>query len=471
MRQEIRSCIKYFVNKAKENILSPKDRELLVRLKKYATKQENKLINVLLQLETETFIPSKHPDLLDIYNVIQTAPNVSENDILSIIRNLKQLSIAEVTKRLYNDVLLDRNTEQIKQEIFKLMKFTFEEDFSKIDKKKQALMQTHLLPTPVLFTGTFLDDFGGLQKDDFVIVGAGTGVGKTTWLLTIARNLMRLGKKVLYVDLEGQSNNSLMRMIKSIQNSSTDLDMWKQNPVCFVNTPIKNITGRETAEFIFQVWISNVLEDWREERLFLNIDTKEDEYPDILIVDYLQVLGNRLEISKLEPFCRSLYSFCSSKNIPLITASQLRKDMNKSQTDNKLPQLRDIYGFSNYIHTASKVALIIKPQSLTEHVRNKWKRLIPDAETRLAGFIIYTAKNRSEEGSSWALIVEYDYDTMTILNKQKYYVSSEKIDDLLGQYQMEFSNVDEILNRRENTIIVEGDENFFVWKEESFNEV
>ncbi len=466
MIRELRSCLRFFVERAEKQPLSPYQRQFVSKLKDYVSNGEKKLIDVLLALEAEPFDIRKHIELREAYNLVKAAPAISENEAINIASNLKFFQMGSLSRRLYNYALLDTDESKIRQVLAELITLMFDSELEEgINWKKSYLMNLQLLPEPIHMTGTFLDDVGGLLRDDFVIIGAGTGVGKTTWLLTIARNLMRLGKKVLYIDYEGQSNNSLTRLVKCIVNSENDSKIWFQNPVIFVSTAIKSFTGKEPPELLFAVWINKVLSDWRNERLKMNLPTNEDEYPDVIIIDYLQVLGNRFEFSKLEPFCRILYSFCSTRSIPLITGSQLKKDMNK--LDNKIPQLKDLYGFSNYIHTASKVFLIVRPPSLTHHIRNKWRNRIPRAELRLAGFLVYTAKNRSELGANLALVVEYDYENMTILNKKLYELNSEKYDDLLNEYMTDFSDVDLMLERRGWLRDEDGD---YAFENASFND-
>ena len=101
---------------------------------------------------------------------------------------------------------------------------TFCEEKVVVGAKKQTLMREAIAPTSILqvektdevrFTTGFaeLDRVlgGGIVRDSLVLVGGDPGIGKSTILLQMCRNITEAGKTVLYVSGEESMSQIKMR--------------------------------------------------------------------------------------------------------------------------------------------------------------------------------------------------------------------------------------------------------------------
>ena len=388
-------------------------------------------------------------DLLDYLKLLEKP---SDNEALNFFFNLRDNFIHENVSKISQALMrndyrgvgevvraLDRflNGRQTKEQfvyasfvaVAREMGFNFHERSTR-DIIKERLMQLKMVCEPKIPTGTFIDVVGGLSRDDFVILAAGTGVGKTTWLLTIAKKLMRMKKDVLYVDWEAQANKPLSRLVSSLEYSEGDRQLWKDHPVIFVSVPFLRSPSSVVERFF--LWMDEVLRDWRNQRM-LHAPNNFKEYPDVIIIDYLYIASGFINISELDIFCRVLYAFSSELGIPIITASQLKKESN-FKGGIKLPQIKDLFGLSAIAHSASRIFTIIKPPEFETYVKEKWTDKLIEAKDRLTGFIINTVKNRDIWGDNFVFFVEYDYNSMNILNMVDYKLR-DKIETLMEDYR------------------------------------
>ncbi len=230
------------------------------------------------------FDENKVIDLVQNYGAYVLKDRLKQMNEYYLVGNMQEFKRSVVRLyRLLNGKDYSEFTYSSFKEIGEAMGFSFPAQSSR-ESIKMQLMELKYVYEPRIPTGTFIDFVGGLNRDDFVVLGAGTGVGKTTWLLTIAKKLMRMKKDVLYIDWEAQANKPLTRLINSIELSEKDQEIWKSNPVIFVSVPFL----REPQSVIerFFIWMNAVLDNWRSQRVRLIPDNVK-EYPDVIIIDYL----------------------------------------------------------------------------------------------------------------------------------------------------------------------------------------
>lgn len=435
---EWRRFLSYLYHRVLERPFANGEKDLILKVARYVPAEYKGLYRYFLSLGSEPLNLETIPAYLKpTLNQVDSITPFTENEALAFITNIKLIKAKEYLSKVATNIDLGKMKDAFYEATNLVRNFTNVEEENFFDWKKDYLMDLREVVEKVIFTGTFFDSIGGLKRDDFVIIGAGTGVGKTTWLLTLAKKLMRLGLEVLYVDWEAQSSKSLGRLSESVRLSESDSKLWFENPVFFVSTPIS--AKVKSTNVMFYLWITKLIDDWKEERARFFMRNKgmvpelKKDYPDVILLDYLQIITSKIDIKDIEEFCRLLYGWASLRGILIITASQLRKDMNSSKGI-KIPTIKDLYGLSTYAHTASRVVTITRNQGLTDYIKNKWRKEIPNADNRLGGFLIYIAKNRDTFGDGKLFIVEYDYETMSILEQTCLDVSKDKPEEIIEQY-------------------------------------
>lgn len=204
----------------------------------------------------------------------------------------------------------------------------------------------------------------GWQKSDLVILAARPGMGKTAFVLSIARNAaVDFQKPVAVFSLEMSSIQLVMRLISSETYLSGDKlkkgnlaeHEWHQ-----LDTKIRELS--EAPLFIDDTPALNIFElRAKARRLKANHDIQ------MIIIDYLQLMtagtdsrgGNReQEISMIS---RSLKSIAKELEIPIIALSQLSRDVEK-RAGSKIPQLSDLRESGAIEQDADMVLFIYRPE-------------------------------------------------------------------------------------------------------------
>lgn len=184
-----------------------------------------------------------------------------------------------------------------------------------------------------------LDSYiGSFCGGDYITLGGGTGIGKTSIALNLAKKLCEQGKKVLYCSLEmpiEQLRNRFTCMIsglnamkyRSCTFSDVEFDEYKAN--------LKKLDN----------WSLYVLCDYNltVQRLKTYIQKQKQIGIDFVIIDYLGLLsgyGNKSSYERISAISREIKVLATDMNIPILVLVQLNRDMKNRQ--DKRPVLSDI---------------------------------------------------------------------------------------------------------------------------------
>lgn len=190
---------------------------------------------------------------------------------------------------------------------------------------------------------------GGLYKTEVLTIGAKSGVGKTALALFIGLNVLRQNKKVLIISREMSNKHVVQRFItritgisaRKMKNRDLSEEDWKNTTNClgeinkydlFVNDKISTISGIKKR--VRQI------------------------KPDVLIVDYLQLLSSETSSSNRERevagFSRELKQLALETGASIIQLSQLNDAFNgRPFGETPMRESKAIYHDSNnvvYIH-------------------------------------------------------------------------------------------------------------------------
>lgn len=206
---------------------------------------------------------------------------------------------------------------------------------------------------------------GGWQPSDLIIMAARPGMGKTSFVLSIARNAtIDHDKPVAFFSLEMSASQIVHRLFSMESGISSD----------------KISQGKLTDEEWIQ--LSNRIGNLRSPNLIID-DTpalsifdlrakcrrlKHQKDIQLIIVDYLQLMqagegdkskGNReQEISYIS---RSLKALAKDLNIPVIALSQLSRAV-ETRSTGKRPQLSDLRESGSIEQDADMVLFIYRPE-------------------------------------------------------------------------------------------------------------
>ena len=210
-----------------------------------------------------------------------------------------------------------------------------------------------------------LDRFtAGWQKSDLVILAARPGMGKTAFVLSLARNAaVGFKKPVAVFSLEMSSIQLVMRLISGeaelagdkLKKGNLEQHEWHQ-----LDSKIRELT--EAPLYIDDTPALSIFElRAKARRLKANHDIQ------MIVIDYLQLMtaggdnrgGNReQEISQIS---RSLKGIAKELEIPVIALSQLSRNVEQRGTS-KVPQLSDLRESGAIEQDADMVLFIYRPE-------------------------------------------------------------------------------------------------------------
>lgn len=172
------------------------------------------------------------------------------------------------------------------------------------------------------------------QKGELVVVGARTSIGKTTFALNFGVNAASLGQKVLFVSME-MSEAQIYDKIGAILTKRPVFE-FKTNH--FDHNLFKQEMGALADNFFLEHLPKATTTDV--ERLVKHYK------PDVLIVDYLQLMkdeGSRgeTEATRLGKVSGNLKAIASSLNCLALVPAQLNRDNEKQKREPILSDLRD----------------------------------------------------------------------------------------------------------------------------------
>ena len=211
------------------------------------------------------------------------------------------------------------------------------------------------------------DKIGGWQNSDLVILAARPGMGKTSFVLSIARNAsIDFKKSVALFSLEMSASQLAHRLfaiesgIAADRISKAKLDGNEWNQLMNVMQVLK------TDKLIIDDTPGLSIFDLRAKcrRLKHKYDI------DLIIIDYLQLMTANSEgdrniqsnrVQEISMISRSLKALAKDLNVPVIALSQLSRDVEKRGGD-KRPQLSDLRESGSIEQDADQVLFIYRPE-------------------------------------------------------------------------------------------------------------
>lgn len=246
-----------------------------------------------------------------------------------------------------------------------------------------------------LETGFFeLDTLtSGFEPGNLILIGARPGMGKSSFMLSIALNMARKGKKVVVFSLE-MSKKQILHRIFSLSSG----------------VPLKNIRmGMITKEDFHRIVEAGLelrrlpaLFDFSPARTTLEIRSiAQLRQADIIFIDYLQLITPPKQYSsrqeEVAAISRSLKLIAKDLNIPVVALVQLSRQT--EHRSDKRPTLADIRESGQIEQDADIVMFLYRPEYYKKN---------PSPEE--AGLVeVIVAKNR--QGACGTVRLRFDKNT------------------------------------------------------------
>jgi len=310
--------------------------------------------------------------LSELISGVPTATHISH--YAKIIRDKKVLrdlitTSSEIAEKVFGS---QKDSEHILDEIeqkifsiaqksslknFVLLKDELKDAYERIEKLHQGEKRLRGVTTGFNEIDHYLS---GLQKSDLVILGARPSVGKTTFVLDIARNAAAAGHATAIFSLEMSREQVVDRLIAA----EARVPLWRLR------------TGRLTDEIEFQM-IQEALDKLSQLQIFID-DTPspnilqlrsmarrlqvENKNLGLIIIDYVQLVLPRTNsenmVQQFTEISHGLKALARELNLPILAVSQLNRAVD--QREIKIPRLSDLRETGSWEQDADVVMFIYR---------------------------------------------------------------------------------------------------------------
>lgn len=217
---------------------------------------------------------------------------------------------------------------------------------------------------------------GGLNKGDPIIVAARPGLGKTSLLLQMLRNMAKGGYKVLYFTYE----TTVRVLVERIIVGELGIDRYQLRH--------KRLVSQDSTRFINACADGGVLHRIENHILIDESRPTAKEFPlrlrlykskfpfDVVLLDYIQLLAGSEENKDVAAASKVVSFAAKDHNVPIVVASQFHRQ--KDERYDPRPKLSDLRGSGALEQDARMVVLLWNPCAplrqaidLTEGEQNK----------------------------------------------------------------------------------------------------
>jgi replicative DNA helicase len=218
---------------------------------------------------------------------------------------------------------------------------------------------------------------GGMQRSDLIVIGAETGLGKSSLALNICANVARFGLVCGVVSFELDRSHVGMRMLvaeSGVDSHRLRLGLLSENEQNVISDAVGLLSGRPI--FIDDTPFQTIMEMWsKAQRLQM------EHGLDLLVVDCLQLIqsGERNRgisenrVHELGYICHVLKAIARDLNVAVLTCSQLSRAV--GNRPDRRPHMTDLRDSGNLEELADVVVLLHREdRNLTEE---EWDAEVP----------------------------------------------------------------------------------------------
>ena len=328
----------------------------------------------------------------------------STSDVLfeSALERIKELSTLRKIRNVALELLKEKELEGVKKRIG-----LFEEIFKETKTKTKALSELLsevyenvkvLRARDRLITGaetgfTGLDLMtGGFQKGHLVVVGARPGMGKSSFMLSLALHMAKKGIRVGIFSLEMTAEELTQRML----SMESKIMLKKLRTGQITDEEFEVLTQKAIELRRLSVWINDRADMTP---LDLRIELRKNS-TDVVFVDYLQLLKSaekyytrQEEVSRIS---QSLKAMAKDFGVCVIALAQLNRQV--EQRADKRPNLSDLRESGAIEQDADIVMFLHRPEY--------YRKNAPENQGRAE---IILAKNR--HGPTGTVVAFFDAET------------------------------------------------------------
>ena len=285
----------------------------------------------------------------------------------------------EIAKLAYRkDYDVEFSVEEAEKAILSVSQNRYKRDLQPIKRVVDQYMDRVLLmsgstdATSGLSTGLLSLDkiLDGLQRSDFLIVAGRPGMGKSGFLIGIAKHVgLELKRSVAVFTLEMSAEQLLQRMLAM----ETDIDSQKLRSARLSDSEQELAQHAMTILSDARIYIDDTPAITPLQMRTKCTRLQMEEGLDLVIVDYLQLMAGDLRtenrVQEVSYISRYLKVMAKELNVPVIAAAQLNRGVEQRQ--DKTPVLSDLRESGSLEQDADIVMFINRPDAGDEKSENR----------------------------------------------------------------------------------------------------
>lgn len=285
------------------------------------------------------------------------------------------------------------------------------ERIKKLGSKDQKVREQYMgIPTGFSYLDKVLG--GGLHRSDLIIVGARPAMGKTSFALNVARNIAMKGKKVLFFSLEMSKEQLAQRIISTearivsnkLRTGEVNEADWERLGLALENLVNCELYFDDTSSI-------NVPEMKARALRMKNVDC--------IIIDYLQLMSGTKRtdnrVNEVAEITRGLKMMAKDLNVPVVTCSQLSRNVAKNASDHR-PQMTDLRE-SGSIEQDADIVLMLHREDYYNHNPDEGEDTVNE-NANIAEIIV--GKNRHGSTETVKVAWNPEFTMFSTLERMKY---------------------------------------------------
>ncbi|MCH5314293.1 MAG: replicative DNA helicase [Eubacterium sp.] len=249
----------------------------------------------------------------------------------------------------------------------------------------------------------------GLNRSDFILIGARPAMGKTSFALNLAHNITMLAKKkCAFFSLEMTKEQLAERLLSSqagidsqkLRKGELTVDEW---------TRLGNATGQyENVELYIDDSSSITVPE-------IKSKVMRERDVDCIIIDYLGLIKSAVKkenrVQEVSDVTRNLKMMAKDLNIPVVCCAQLSRASEGRGKSHK-PQLSDLRESGTIEQDADIVMFLYRPDYYKNELSEEQQNEVDTSKTELI-----IAKNRHGATETVELVFDKEYTRFRAVDK------------------------------------------------------
>jgi len=169
---------------------------------------------------------------------------------------------------------------------------------------------------------------GGIPNKTLNIALAGTGVGKSLFMCSMASSVLLQGKNVLYITLEMAEERIAERIDANLLD--TNIQDIVEIPRPMFETKVTNVTKKTQGQLFIKEYPTASAHSGHFEALIKELQLKKNFTPDIVFIDYLNICNssryrpgsNVNSYTVVKAIAEELRGLAGKYNVPFVSATQ-----------------------------------------------------------------------------------------------------------------------------------------------------